>query len=442
MYKIKNIKQDYMKILSSEEALNKFCEENNLDKSTLKRTCKELRSQYKTPRSQHKGFTLELYTVITPTEGVGRVGGYGQQEPSKKNMTLRNDVLTVEDLLNLDNPTGVTEEDLLEIYNLSEDEWEVSDYQISIWQQTSDNPTGKKNLYAVKAKFKRIQESNKLNIDKIVEEINSIKELITPAPNIPAPNGFSNEDTLILNITDLHLNKLVEGESEIQYDSNVAVTRYYSAINDIVNRDTSKKVILVIGEDFFNIDNLQKTTTRGTPQSTHMNFYSMYKLGFQVTRELIAQLGSKYENVEVVSVLGNHDTLSTYCLVVTLEAYFRNQTNILFDSTYKLRKYKRLGNALIGFGHLNNETKQQKPFLMSTEATKDFGDTKYRYFLSGHLHTLGVSELGGVQYWTLPTLSESGDWENSKGFIGNLKSALGFVISPDKGLRTIYAYNE
>ena len=312
MYKIKNIKQDYMKILSSEEALNKFCEENNLDKSTLKRTCKELRSQYKTPRSQHKGFTLELYTVITPTENVGRVGGYGQQEPSKKNMTLRNDVLTVEDLLNLDNPTGVTEEDLLEIYNLSEDEWEVSDYQISIWQQTSDNPTGKKNLYAVKAKFKRIQESNKLNIDKIVEEINSIKELITPAPSILAPNGFSNEDTLILNITDLHLNKLVEGESEIQYDSNVAVTRYYSAINDIVNRDTSKKVILVIGEDFFNIDNLQKTTTRGTPQSTHMNFYSMYKLGFQVTRELIAQLGSKYENVEVVSVLGNHDTLSTY----------------------------------------------------------------------------------------------------------------------------------
>ena len=218
MYKIKNIKQDYMKILSSEEALNKFCEENNLDKSTLKRTCKELRSQYKTPRSQHKGFTLELYTVITPTENVGRVGGYGQQEPSKKNMTLRNDVLTVEDLLNLDNPTGVTEEDLLEIYNLSEDEWEVSDYQISIWQQTSDNPTGKKNLYAVKAKFKRIQESNKLNIDKIVEEINSIKELITPAPSILAPNGFSNEDTLILNITDLHLNKLVEGESEIQYD--------------------------------------------------------------------------------------------------------------------------------------------------------------------------------------------------------------------------------
>ena len=58
------------------------------------------------------------------------------------------------------------------------------------------------------------------------------------------------------------------------------------------------------------------------------------------------------------------------------------------------------------------------------------------------MHTLGVNEIGGVQYWTLPTLSESGDWESSKGYLGNLKSALGFVVSPDRGIRNIYVYNE
>ena len=439
MYKIKNTKQDFEKIVMSEQDLNEFCENNHLDKSTLKRTCKDLNSKYKTPRSQHKGYTLEL-TDSKVTGDIGRMGGYNQE--TNKHMTLKNDVLTVEDLLNLENPTGVTEEDLLELYNLSEDEWEVSDYQISIWQQTSDNPTGKKNLYAVKAKFKRIKQEDKIDFNKLIEEINSIKDDVIPMESMIAPMVNDNEDTLIINITDLHLNKLVEDESELKYDSGIAVKRYYNAINDIVNRDSSKNIILVIGEDFFNIDNLQKTTTRGTPQSTHMNFYSMYRLGYQITRELITQLSSAYENVEVISVLGNHDTLSTYCLVVTLEAYFRNQENVKFDSTYKLRKYKKIGNSLIGFGHLNSETKQQKPFLMSLEAPKDFGETKFRYFLSGHFHNLSVTETGGVQYWTLPTLSESGDWENSKGYIGSLKSALGFVISPEKGIRAIYTYNE
>lgn len=129
-------------------------------------------------------------------------------------------------------------------------------------------------------------------------------------------------------------------------------------------------------------------------------------------------------------------------LVVALEAYFRNFNNINFDNSALPRKYRQIGNTAFGFGHMNNETRQTKHFLMPIEAPKLYGETKFRYVIQGHLHNLSVKEEGGIQHWTLPTLSNEGDWEISKGYMGSIKSAVGFVVTEDRGISKILVYNE
>lgn len=437
MYIIKKINKDEEITVKDEKELNIFCHEHKLDKSTLKRTHKDLCNNNGRYRRHHKNWFIYSFSEHK-----------NKQKESKetyKKYELKNNIITAEQILELNSPEGLTEKDILKFFNLSEKEWKVTDYHITMYQASNkDSIQGKTNLYSVRTKFKKIEEGEVLDYEKIQE---SILEVINKLPQGNPPfelnNTDSNDTTLVVNIPDLHLNKYTSIDTQgVVYDSNIAVKRYFDSLNYILNEDKSKKCILVIGEDFFNIDNLDKTTTKGTPQSTHISYYDMYRLGYSILIHLISEMANKYTSVEVILIQGNHDTLSTFTLVVALEAYFRNFNNIYFDNSALPRKYRQIGNTAFGFGHMNNETKQTKHFLMPIEAPKLYGETKFRYVIQGHLHNLSVKEEGGIQHWTLPTLSNEGDWEISKGYMGSIKSAVGFVVTEDRGISKILVYNE
>ena len=438
MYIIKKINKDnYQVIINDEKELTIFCNNHDLDKSTLKRTNKNLCKDHKRYRRHHKNWYVDSFTIEN-------------EEPKNENETyrkyeLKNNIITAEQILELKSPEGLTEKDILKFFNLSEKEWKVTDYQITMYQASNkDSIQGKTNLYSVRTKFKKLEEGEILDYEKIQE---SILEVINNLPKGNPPmelnNTDSNDTTLVVNIPDLHLNKLTSIDNKgVVYDSNIAVKRYFDSLNYILNEDKSEKCILIVGEDFFNIDNLEKSTTKGTPQTTHISYYDMYRLGYSILLTLITQMANKYSTVEIILIQGNHDTLSTFTLVIALEAYFRNFSNVIFDSSAHPRKYRQIGNTAFGFGHMSSETKQLKHFLMPIEAPKLYGETKFRYVIQGHLHNLSVKEEGGIQHWTLPTLSSEGDWEISKGYMGNIKSAIGFVVTKDKGISKILVYNE
>ena len=312
-------------------------------------------------------------------------------------------------------------------------EWQIEKLNYSLW----DSPNKDKGtipLYSVKCQFNKR--------DKLDYDIETLKEIIDNSlgKKESKPIDFNNDRsvvdrTLLINIADLHLNKFSE-----DYNINIAKNRFNNAISYFVNNSSARDCILVIG-DFFNIDTVGKTTTKGTPQDTEVDIYKMFEIGLEYMITIVNYLSVNFDKVNIILIQGNHDKLLSYMLVKALEQKKFDKNNVYFDSTISNRKYIEIGDSLIGLGHLDTENKKQKQFLMQNEVKEKYGKSKYNYFISGHLHNYSVEEIGGVQYIRLPSLSGSDNWHNEMGFITSNKSAIAFEFVKFGGMVNKIIYN-
>jgi len=328
----------------------------------------------------------------------------------KKEIDFINGKIRAEKIIHL-NIDNINEKDILKEFNLNIKEWQIEKLNYSLW----DSPNKEKGsipLYSVKCQFKKI--------DKLDYDIEELKNVIDSC----------------FDKVDLHLNKFSD-----DYDMEMAKTRFNNAIDTFLNETSAEECIFIIGEDYFNIDTINKTTTKGTPQDTEVDVYKMFDFGLKLMIETLHTLSVFFDKVNVILIQGNHDKLLSYMLVKALEHYNFEKGNIIFNSEIKSRKYIEYGNSLIGLGHLDTENKKQKQFLMQNEVKEMYGKSKYTYFISGHLHNYSVEEIGGVQYIRLPSLNGSDNWHNEMGYITQTKGAIAIEFNKDKGMVKKIVYN-
>ena len=287
-------------------------------------------------------------------------------------------------------------------------------------------------MYSVKCFFKK-REDSEFEINEMKKIIDNI---IKNEVNKDIPININEDITMLINIADLHLNKYSK-----DYNNEIALERYNQAINYFISNKNSNNCILVVGEDYFNIDTINKTTTKGTPQDTETDIYKMFELGLRNLITQIDKLSENFDNVKIILIQGNHDKLLSYLLVKAIEQRTFEKNNVSIDSQISNRKYITVGNSLIGLGHLDTENKKQKQFLMQNEEKELYGKSKYNYFISGHLHNYSVEEIGGVHYIRLPSLSGTDNWHNEMGFVTSIKGAIAFEFDTDKGLVNKIIFN-
>lgn len=350
----------------------------------------------------------------------------------KKEIDFVNGKIRAEKIIHL-NIDNINEKDILKEFNLDIKEWQIEKLNYSLW----DSPNKEKGtipLYSVKCQFKKRDkldydiEELKNVIDSCFDKVDFIRPVLNKRDN--------NENMILIDIADLHLNKFSD-----DYDMEMARTRFNNAIDTFLNETSAEECIFVIGEDYFNIDTINRTTTKGTPQDTEVDVYKMFDFGLKLMIETLHTLSVFFDKVNVILIQGNHDKLLSYMLVKALEHYNFEKGNIVFNSEIKSRKYIEYGNSLIGLGHLDTENKKQKQFLMQNEVKEMYGKSKYNYFISGHLHNYSVEEIGGVQYIRLPSLSGSDNWHNEMGYITQTKSAIAIEFNKYKGMFKKIIYN-
>lgn len=366
----------------------------------------------------------------------------GNKQPRKSNMTVLgsdkkeidfvNGKIRAEKIIHL-NIDNINEKNILKEFNLDIKEWKIEKLNYSLW----DSPNKEKgtiSLYSVKCSFSK---RDKLDYD--VEELKNVIDSCFDKVDFTRPvlNKIDDiENMILIDIADLHLNKFSD-----DYDMEIAKTRFNNAIDTFLSYTNAEECIFVIGEDYFNIDTINKTTTKGTPQDTEVDVYRMFDFGLKLMIETLHTLSVFFDKVNVILIQGNHDKLLSYMLVKALEHYNFEKGNIVFNSEIKSRKYIEYGNSLIGLGHLDTENKKQKQFLMQNEVKEMYGKSKYNYFISGHLHNYSVEEIGGVQYIRLPSLSGSDNWHNEMGYITQTKSAIAIEFNKDRGMFKKIIYN-
>jgi len=324
-------------------------------------------------------------------------------------------------------------ESLLKSHGYDPNEWELTNAKNNIWNSYSKQD-GIMTLYSSKitAKPKKYE----LTLEEVKADLEEFMENYQ-APKIK-PIRYDSEGKLLeVNISDLHLDKI--GFVRGVYNPDIAEEVFFHILNDVITRTKNikfEKILFIWSHDFFNVDNLNKTTTAGTPQDATMRYSEMYKKGMKMLIKGIDLL-KQIAPIETVQVGANHDKLTSYTMSEVLNAWFRNDKNVQIDNDPLSRKYRKFGKNLIGFSHGNKEKKRLGK-IMPAEARKEWGETYYSEIHAGHLHSeQAVKEENGTIVRHLSSPSGTDNWHFESGYVGAVPKAQSFIWDRELGLTDI-----
>jgi hypothetical protein len=256
------------------------------------------------------------------------------------------------------------------------------------------------------------------------------------------------EGDLMLEIAtpDLHVGKLAHTAETGRrpYDVKIAIATFNRALDGLIERTKNyafSKILFVAGNDLFNSDNEDNTTTGGTQVDTDGRFFKT----FRHTRKMIVTAIERLRQiapVQVVVVPGNHDRQTAYHLGDSLECYFHADPMVTVDNLPNPRKYVEHGRVLLGFCHGDEGKIGDYASLMAIEQPEAWGRTKFREIHCGHFHSLKVTEDKGVRTRLLSALTEADSWHTHMGYIGAIRQAEAFVWSKKEGLLAECFWNE
>jgi hypothetical protein len=252
------------------------------------------------------------------------------------------------------------------------------------------------------------------------------------------PRKPSTGNMLEISIPDLHAGKLAWGKETGwgNYDANIAEQVFEDALTALLERTSSysfDEVLFVVGNDLLHSDNMSGTTTAGTPLDND----GRYQRVFKKVREMVTRAIERLRLVAPVTVLmvrGNHDALSTWHLGDSLECLFAKCDDVVINNVPTSRKYHQWGKVMLMFTHGNSGKLADYPLLMAVEQPVMFGSTEFREAHTGDKHQLKVHELHGVRVRISPALCPPDAWHCEHAFVGNPRSAEGFVWNRGVGL--------
>ncbi len=290
-------------------------------------------------------------------------------------------------------------------------------------------------MYAVKVWFiKREEKPFEDVLDNLIARLES-----RPKPIVIHKNYPGGEYLLVPGISDVHFARLsLDGKYTPEQ-----TLRDMDAVGDaMIGRSMMmgmpiKQILLPVGNDLFNADNLYGTTTRGTWQEMSAGIRDAVDAACQSYITMIEKF-VEIAPVDVVIVDGNHDRYSCYWMGKFLSAYFRGNKYITVDNTKSPRKYYQFGNNLIGLEHGDRVKGKELALIMAAEAPQMWGDTKFRTFFRGHFHKeyemfTPMASVSGVNLITFPAFCPPDSWELLMGYIGTNRAAEGRYFHYEHG---------
>ena len=319
-------------------------------------------------------------------------------------------------------------------------EWIVEDGEVLRGEVHDTGKIIAKPVYRVKLWL--VRKTEEIHTRAAVDDI--LNELRKHSPKVARIHYPKNPDNLMYEIDfpDLHFGKLAWAEeSGSDYDLKIARQTVENALARLLSyadRFKVSRVLLPLGNDYFNVDNKHDTTVNGTPQQEDTRWQKTFRLGRQLACRIIDGC-AQVAPVDVMIVPGNHDEQRSFYMGDALECYFRNNKNVTVDNAAKKRKYKAHGSNLIGFTHGDYEPIEKLPSIMTIEEPLLWGGSKTREWHLGHNHktkkmAFTVDEKVGVTIRILRSLSAPDAWTYDHGFIGAVRAAEGFLWHPKEGL--------
>lgn len=207
-------------------------------------------------------------------------------------------------------------------------------------------------------------------------------------------------------------------ETGDDFDCAIAERNLVAAVDRLTATapDSDTAILLSVG-DYFHADTSDNRTLKsGNPLDVDTRWTRVLEVGIRAMRRCIDNALTKHRHVIVRCMSGNHDEHTSQMLGVCLKLYYENNKRVTVDTSPAYFWFHRFGKVLIGSTHGDTAKPDALPAIMADEVPEDWGDTVFRYWYTGHIHTRNVIEFRGCMWESFRTMAGRDAWHAKMGY--------------------------
>lgn len=242
---------------------------------------------------------------------------------------------------------------------------------------------------------------------------------ITPHPEIPSPGTLPDEMLNVIPFGDPHFGMHSWGrESGADFDLKTAESLTLYAVDSLLKSCPKAQtcVILPLGDIFHANDQKNVTPGHGHQLDVDSRFQKIMMVGVLTFRHAVIRALETHEKVVVRFVKGNHDPEASFGLAIATAAFFHDNPRVTVDLSPSAFWYYKHGRVLIGATHGDKVKHEGLPGVMATDKAEWWGQTKHRYWYTGHVHSQNVREFPGVVCESFRTIAPGDAHSHSSGY--------------------------
>jgi hypothetical protein len=273
-------------------------------------------------------------------------------------------------------------------------------------------------------------------LDSIKELVDSYVEELPKFKHKPYEVSHASEDLLaVYPLGDPHVGmKAYKDEAGDDWDLVTAQEVFCGVFDRLVKTapHCQEAVIVNLG-DYFHRDNVAGVTERNRHVlDTDGNYMMMVDTGIKIMLQMINSALEHHQKVRVITIIGNHDDTGAMFLQAALKHMYQDEPRVEIDCTSSVFQYFQHGSSFFGVHHGHTCKADKLPLVMATDRPKEWGDSSFRYWLTGHIHHDSRKEYSGCSVESFRTLAAKDNYAYSGGYrAGQDSKAL--VIHKDYG---------
>lgn len=212
--------------------------------------------------------------------------------------------------------------------------------------------------------------------------------------------------------------KAYKDEAGEDWDLKTAQEVFCGVFDRLVRTAPScEQAVIVNLGDYFHRDNVAGVTERHRHVlDTDGNYMMMVETGLKIMVQMINSALDHHKNVKVITTLGNHDDTGAMFLQAALKHMYENEPRVDIGCTSSVFQYFQHGSSFFGVHHGHTCKADKLPLVMATDRPKEWGNSEYRYWLTGHIHHDTRKEYSGCTVESFRTLAAKDNYAYSGGY--------------------------
>jgi len=255
----------------------------------------------------------------------------------------------------------------------------------------------------------------------VVAAIKSVFDQYKGRATLAPPPVDTDQDLMsVYVLTDVHHGLLAWGrEGGEDYDISIGSERLRTCMRDLVSMAprSSEALILNLGDYFHNNDQRNVTPGSGHQLDVDSRYFKVAMTGVTLFQDVIELALAKHDTVRVRCLRGNHDPEASVALQIALAAFYHVNPRVTVELDPADMFFHRFGATLIGACHGDRMKPDRMAMSMAMLRPLDWGASRFRWFLFGHIHHESVKEVGNVRCESFQTICAKDAYAASHGYL-------------------------